>query len=198
MEYGITFNVDTKGFSFANFKGVRGYLNQNDCRELIRHAKSLPENALYAEIGSYFGCSAHLIASYSDAKVWAHDWWAEDETGVLCDPPSDVFHKFIENVKRNSFEERIIPVIGKSVDTIKTHEDQILDLSFVDGDHTYDGAKADFHNILPKMKKGGVILAHDCTPGSDCIRAITDFAAETGQTFEILPGTCGMGRIVVV
>jgi hypothetical protein len=48
------------------------------------------------------------------------------------------------------------------------------------------------------MKKGGVILAHDCAPGSDCMRAMTDFTHETGLSFKILTGTSGMAKIDVV
>jgi predicted O-methyltransferase YrrM len=198
MEFGITFTTNFKGYSFANFKGVRGYLNQNDCRQLISHAKALPENSRYAETGTFLGCSSHLIAAHSNATVWAHDIWSIDEEENSCEFPSECFFSFYESIKQNNLETRIIPVAGNSLKTIKIHDDNSLDLAFVDGDHTYDGAIGDLRNVLPKMKKGATILAHDCTPGSDCIRAMTEFTSETGQTYEILPGTCGMAKIVVV
>jgi hypothetical protein len=34
-------------------------------------------------------------------------------------------------------------------------------LLFIDGDHTYEGAKADFINYSPLVKEGGVIALHD-------------------------------------
>jgi predicted O-methyltransferase YrrM len=36
-----------------------------------------------------------------------------------------------------------------------------IDLLFIDGDHTYEGVKADFEKYLPLVKKGGLIAFHD-------------------------------------
>lgn len=45
-----------------------------------------------------------------------------------------------------------------------------LDVLYIDGDHTYQGAKNDFVNYKPFVKPGGVILLHDIhgpAPGQD-------------------------------
>lgn len=185
----LTFSVNEKGYSFARFMGVRGYLNKHDCDQLIAHAKALPENAHYAETGTFLGCSAHIIAHYSSATVWAHDIWSIDEDENPSEFPSECFFKFYESIKQNRFENRIIPIAGNSLKTIKIHDDESLDLAFVDGDHSYDGALGDFRNVFPKMKNGAVILAHDYSPGSECFRAMTDFAREKNHLFQVLPGT---------
>lgn len=39
-----------------------------------------------------------------------------------------------------------------------------LDFLFIDGDHSYEGAKADFDNYGPLVRKGGVIAFHDILP----------------------------------
>jgi hypothetical protein len=194
----ITFGVGDEGYMYAYYKNIKGFLNKADCQNLISHAKSLGNNAKYLETGTFMGVSAHLIAMNSSATVWCHDIWALTSNIVPEECPSECFFEFYKCVSDNSLQNRVIPITGNSLKTVSIHADQSIDLAFIDGDHTYDGAIGDFRNVLPKMKKGGVILAHDCSPGTDCIRAITDFAAETGQRFEILPGTCGMGRIVVV
>ena len=36
-----------------------------------------------------------------------------------------------------------------------------IDFLFIDGDHSYEGAKADFLNYGPMVRKGGVIAFHD-------------------------------------
>jgi cephalosporin hydroxylase len=36
-----------------------------------------------------------------------------------------------------------------------------LDLLFIDGDHTYEGVKADFEAYAPLVRSGGVIAFHD-------------------------------------
>ena len=39
-----------------------------------------------------------------------------------------------------------------------------IDVLFIDGDHTYDGAKADFCAYLPMVKQGGIVAMHDIQP----------------------------------
>jgi cephalosporin hydroxylase len=38
----------------------------------------------------------------------------------------------------------------------------IYGLIFIDGDHSYEGVKADIENIMPFLEKGGTIIFHDC------------------------------------
>lgn len=41
---------------------------------------------------------------------------------------------------------------------------QEIDLLFIDGDHTYEGAKKDFEMYQPLVKRGGMIVFHDILP----------------------------------
>lgn len=42
--------------------------------------------------------------------------------------------------------------------------ERIFDFCFLDGDHTYEGVKADIEAWLPKVKKGGWLMGHDWQP----------------------------------
>jgi hypothetical protein len=42
-----------------------------------------------------------------------------------------------------------------------------LDFVFIDGLHTYEQSLRDVNNALKYLKKGGVILMHDCCPSSE-------------------------------
>lgn len=42
-----------------------------------------------------------------------------------------------------------------------------LEFLFIDGDHTYEGVRADFLNYGPLVKPGGMIAFHDILPRSD-------------------------------
>lgn len=42
--------------------------------------------------------------------------------------------------------------------------DRPLDVLFIDGDHSYEGAKADFEGYLPLVRSGGLIAFHDIVP----------------------------------
>jgi len=41
--------------------------------------------------------------------------------------------------------------------------DKPIDILFIDGDHAYEGVKADFERYEPFVKKDGLILMHDVT-----------------------------------
>lgn len=42
-----------------------------------------------------------------------------------------------------------------------------VDFAFIDGDHTYEGVKADFLNYGNLVRPGGVIAFHDILPVSE-------------------------------
>lgn len=57
--------------------------------------------------------------------------------------------------------------------------DPLIDVLFIDGDHTYEGCKADIDAWYPHMAKDGVMLFHDCdatSPG--VVQAVEEFVEE--------------------
>ncbi len=56
-----------------------------------------------------------------------------------------------------------------------------INVLFIDGDHTYEGCKADIEAWLPHMIEDGVMLFHDCdetSPG--VVRAVEEFSQSRG------------------
>lgn len=51
------------------------------------------------------------------------------------------------------------PEIIKTVKDIYPNND--VDFLFIDGDHSYEGVKADFENYAPLVRPGGIIVFHD-------------------------------------
>jgi hypothetical protein len=69
---------------------------------------------------------------------------------------------------------------------------------FIDGDHTYEGCKADIDSWYPHMKKHGVMLFHDCDESSPgVVQAVKEFVE--GHTIKEVyydPNPrCSMARI---
>lgn len=56
---------------------------------------------------------------------------------------------------------RITLYYGKSQDLVEKFQNEYFDFIYVDGDHSYEGVKADIKNYWPKLKKGGVMAFHD-------------------------------------
>lgn len=198
----VTFDV-IDGIAFTYVNGVKGLLNQNDAAIIRNHALALKDGAKYVETGAYLGCSSLLVALYSNATVWAHDIWVEEweknkgASEKECIKTDNFFYEFYKAVKRNNLQNRVIPIRGDSAYTIGIHDPNSIDLAFIDGDHTYEGALKDFRNVYPLMKKGGIILAHDCHPRSEPLAAITQFTNENNLKFEIYPYTTGLAQILV-
>jgi cephalosporin hydroxylase len=51
-----------------------------------------------------------------------------------------------------------------------------VDVLFIDGDHSYDGAKADFDLYSPLVRSGGLIAFHDIVPDHK-----TRYGRDTGR-----------------
>lgn len=184
----LKFEVTDDGMAYTYVNGVKGTLNEADTNVLLNHYIQLPMNSKYVETGSYLGCSGVLagLSSKHGSTVYCHDIWfenIEDITATGTRPPDGVdnyFFTFYENVMNNNLQNIIIPIRGDSAYTLNIHRDESIDLAFIDGDHTYEGALKDLDTVLPKMKKGGVILCHDCRPGSDVSKALREFCVKNG------------------
>lgn len=51
----------------------------------------------------------------------------------------------------------------QALDWVKEHF-PVIDFLFIDGDHSYEGAKQDFLNYAPLVRPGGIIALHDINP----------------------------------
>lgn len=199
MDLTLEFEVDSNGIAYTYANKVKGMLNRSDVANIINEAKKLPIDnaAVYLETGSFLGCSAVIVASVtsSNTLVYAHDIWVQeklDEQG-LKNGDEEYFKTFYNNVKSTKLQNRVIPIRGDSKYTVNAiHDDESVDLAFIDGDHTEDGIYGDLVAVYPKVKKGGVILCHDCVRGSETLRGLMKFTTD----FDYLPGTHGMMKIV--
>lgn len=82
-------------------------------------------------------------------------------------------------------------------DSTQAHINDEVNVIFIDGDHTYEGCKADIDNWYPQMAKGGVMLFHDAdatSPG--VVQAIEEFAKNNKLEVWYSPNQrCSMARV---
>jgi predicted O-methyltransferase YrrM len=141
---------------------------------LFMLAASLGEGFVAGEVGSYLGASTSFLAAAASVRhghVHAVDTWQNDAMpGSL---PEDTWQRFCENTMR--FRDWITThrgPAGQMKDRVPA-----LDLLFLDGDHSYDGTRADLVNYAPKLKPGGVLVLHDFN--YDTVqRAVRDYFQE--------------------
>ena len=72
----------------------------------------------------------------------------------------DQFYDFISNRLKNKFGERSVFIRGTSDEILKLNDD-FFDFIYIDGDHTYEGAKKDLDNTFSKIKKGSILSGDD-------------------------------------
>jgi len=116
----------------------------------------------FLEIGSHLGASAVVLAevlkrhgSDPDRRVFCIDTWLNDamsagrrETRTEFDQNTARWAPFIAAVAGDS---KVVPIPFQGK----------CDLVFIDGDHSYEGARADAGRFAPLVRAGGRLLMHD-------------------------------------
>jgi len=164
----VTVGVEDPGFEQivvgrTRYKGVEGALTINDAIAIKGLAESFclgpsRDGALrYAEVGSYLGLSATIVAdACPKAMVFAHDLFpmASAELTDASHPPplaDRMLVRFWEGIARNNMEGRVVPMRGRSAETLQVHGAGSLDLGFVDGDHSEGGTLNDLRLLWQKV-----------------------------------------------
>lgn len=168
-------------------KGVIALMDKEDIVALLQLVNSIKrEKMLIAEVGSWMGGTTAILATVSatNGKVFAIDHWM----GPADLPPSTINEmlSFFDKVKDlfGTWEERlakgidiytyfkgnmidlgvwdtIYPLVMDSATACKIFANNILDLVFIDGDHSYEAVKQDVLGWLPKVKDSGILCGHD-------------------------------------
>lgn len=135
------------------------YLFPAEVPFLKKLAKSLPDNPTVINIGAGAGTSGlAFMESRDDLRLITIDIQLDDSPfGCLAAE---------EMVLRSAglWNERVTHEQGDSY-TIGLDRfsgfNPLVDMVFVDGDHTYEGCKNDIIAWLPNIKRGGIIAIHD-------------------------------------
>ncbi len=143
---------------------------------LFQLAADAPAEAKVVEIGSWMGASTCFLAAGlkgGAAKIYAVDnfqglsmcgedvtWYRSHFQKLGTNSTLDIFKANFASLGLSAQAE---PVVSDSLAAAKSLAAMrgTIDLIFVDGDHSYEGCKADIETWLPFMKKGGVMAFHD-------------------------------------
>ncbi len=136
---------------------IQTHLTNEELLLLLSLSESLPNGATVVEIGSYIGASSLVIAKglKADSVIYCVDTWQND---AMTEGSIDTFSTFSQNTR--SVAKRIKPIRAMSADAAKDFTSKIHFL-FVDGDHSYEGAKTDWDSWQKKLLPGASVAFHD-------------------------------------
>ncbi len=142
---------------------IKGKISKIEGEKLRELAQDAPGPIV--EIGSYMGKSTCYLAQGSKYLVYAIDLWGGEYNDVQTiirrkKQPHSVFEKFKENISKEGFYKKVIPIKDSSFDIGKIWGIPIGGL-FIDGEHTYDACLNDYKNFAPHVMDGGWIAVHD-------------------------------------
>ena len=135
-----------------------------------------------AEIGSYVGASSCFLAAGlgpHGGSLYCVDTWCND---AMTEGNRDTFAEFQRNTK--AFADRIKALRGTSVEMAERFETK-LGLLFVDGDHSYEGVKADWEAWSTHLCLNAIVVFHDIGWAEGVQRVVAEevapFATEEGR-----------------
>jgi hypothetical protein len=136
---------------------IEGWMSVKELLWLYETARGMES---IAEIGSYKGKSTAALLAGCPGKVTAIDHWkgSLDSNGVTQNllEIEDGYAAFMENVG-SAANLKIMKM--SSLEAAGKLNGTVFDLVFIDGEHTYEAAKADGQTWLPKARK--IIAFHD-------------------------------------
>ncbi len=118
---------------------------------------------LFVELGthygeSYFGFCQAVAENDASCTCYAVDTWVgEEQSGRYDESVYQEVYAYNE-AKYKSFSYLLRTTFDQAIDNFAADS---IDMLHIDGLHTFEAVSHDFHNWLPKVRPGGVVLLHD-------------------------------------
>lgn len=146
---------------------IPGFLLEGEARLLGTIAACTPATGAIVEIGSFKGKStvmlAKVAARYGLGPVVAidpHNFNNSELVDFRANPESSSLEEFLSNIARNN--------LGNQVEIHRAYSSQVAALwnqpirfLWIDGDHSYSGAKSDFDSFIRHLNPHGIVALHD-------------------------------------
>ena len=144
---------------------ISGPMRREELRWLARQAA---QATIILEIGCFCGRSTSALASHTDGYVISVDSFAgapgdahEREAkqvgpDALCDRAATNLQALIRTghvVLLNGRSEEVVPMLRSFRN--------VIDLVFIDGDHSYEQVVRDIEVCVPLLREGGILSGHD-------------------------------------
>lgn len=140
------------------------------------------------EIGSYVGastcCFGAALNGADSGRIICVDTWNND---AMTEGNRDTWQEFLDNTK--SYKDHIVPIRGYSTDVVceVAANTGFIDLLFIDGDHTYEGVKADWEAYKVFLRSGSVVVLHDWGWAEGVKKVVEEDVKPVVESFQTLP-----------
>jgi MMP 1-O-methyltransferase len=163
---------------WSAFAAAQGFMLDNEARALYTAALDGARRGHLAEIGTYLGKSAILLAGAARAggrklvTVDHHRGSEEHQPGweyhdpQLVDPlvgRIDTLPRARRALALAGVEQDVVLVVGRSAEVAELWTAP-FGFVFIDGGHTDEAAQADYRAWSPKVAVGGLLAIHDVFP----------------------------------
>jgi glycosyltransferase involved in cell wall biosynthesis/predicted O-methyltransferase YrrM len=144
---------------------VEGFMVPGQEEFLFNKVRSLPNDAVIVEIGSFKGRSTVAMGHAcigTNRRIYSIDTWDGSDSDFSERQFFDIWQ---ENVQKSGISQYVTPLRGYSHDILNrwyelTAESNI-DFIFIDGSHQYLDVLKDYNLSFPLVKNGGWIAFHD-------------------------------------
>jgi len=150
---------------WSRVAGTAGYLSEREARFLMAAAALAPQRGRNLEIGSFKGRSTVGIAYVTRELGLGTVVAVDPHTSPSATDPdlkgqSTSYDDFVANLKAAGVFDRVDIKRQYSHQLARTWKEPIRFL-WIDGDHTYEGAKADVEMFKPHLVDGAILAMHD-------------------------------------
>jgi predicted O-methyltransferase YrrM len=162
-----TQDLPTREDALAAIEDTAGWLTDTQAGVLFDYARALEPPARIVEIGSHYGRSTVPLAlgAVAGVEVLAIDPFlrperALDDQRSGAEVADDDLERFEANLALAGVRDRVrhLRYLSREAATL---EDRPVDLLFVDGDHSYSGARDDVVIWGSRLRPGGTLILHD-------------------------------------
>ncbi|MCC3529438.1 MAG: class I SAM-dependent methyltransferase [Microcoleus sp. PH2017_22_RUC_O_B] len=149
-------------------EAIEGFMVPGQEEYLFNKVKSLPNDAVVVEIGSYKGRSTVAMAYAcigTNIKIYCIDTWDGNDIDF---PDRNFFEIWQQNLQKNGLYEYVFPLQGYSHEVLNhwlelTNANKI-DFISIECSHQFLDVLKDFELSFPLVKEGGWIAFHDVVP----------------------------------
>jgi predicted O-methyltransferase YrrM len=149
--------------------------------------KRVPQGGLFVEVGVFLGRSLAYMGEIRPDLTWLYAIDPFVELPYMADDPAhrDIIKRwglhgaFIHMMQTHmpqQVQQRVVVLMGEYQKL--THP--LVDLVFIDGDHSFEAAYGDIEHASKLLKPEGVISGHDYAAG--VAKAVDQWASEHGKT----------------